>query len=126
MSWIMVGIAGAGALSSMKGDSGKKGGGGGGAINSPDPFEVGAADFLFNRVNQQTPSGSLQFFGPGQTPPPPQVAGFNRGLTPAAAHLIDGTNKLARGAGKGGGPEGKGAKGGSRVPQMSGGKGGKG
>jgi len=56
---------------------------------APDPFAVASAEASFNRINQQTPFGSLNFFNPGQE----QGAGAQVGqipgaLTPGAQALL--------------------------------------
>lgn len=58
------------------------GGGKGGSsttVQSVNPYQAAQADFLFNRFNQNTPTGSLVFTPPGQQAPPQQQVGFMQG-----------------------------------------------
>lgn len=57
-------------------DSDSKGGKGPGGINVPNPADIAATDFLFNRVDQFGPTGSTEFFAPGESFTRPQTPGF--------------------------------------------------
>ena len=56
---------------------------------APDPMRIAQAEAFFNRINQFTPFGNLQFYNPGQEPTGQQQVGFLQpGLTSQAAGLF--------------------------------------